>query len=219
MYFHSGATSAQIYDKQHLLPFGEHIPLADRFTFLKEAVEGMTHHEKGSQDVTWNSQNVRMAVGICYEAIFPEITRRQMNHDNADLLLNLTNDVWFGNTAAPYLHLMVQQARAIEMRSWLVRSTNSGISAYIDPTGRIRASSRLNSIDTLIAELAIPDVGLSIYRRFGDLWLYLSVTFACLYLAFKQFRRQKKIRSARNLSNTPVSQHMQEKPPAEDGPK
>jgi apolipoprotein N-acyltransferase len=216
MYFPKDDTAAQVYDKQQLLPFGEHIPLADRFTILKEAVEGMTHHEKGDTDVTWSSQDVKMAVGICYEAIFPEVTRRQMNHADANVLLNLTNDVWFGDTAAPYLHLMVQQARAIEMRAWLLRSTNSGISAYIDPTGRIRQRSLLDTQDTLISDLSIPNVSPSLYRTYGDLWLHLASLLCLLSLWRGWVIDRKKNISSRNLPAQPLSHGMQESLPNED---
>ncbi|MEC8022862.1 MAG: apolipoprotein N-acyltransferase [Myxococcota bacterium] len=211
MFFPRNEQRVEMYDKQHLLPFGEHIPFADRFPSLKTAIQGMTHHEPGAADHTWDIDGVRLAVGICYEAIFPSIARRQMNHNDADVLLNLTNDVWFGDTAAPHLHLMVQQARTIEMRSWLIRSTNSGVSAFIAPTGQIQAIGEQGSEEIIALDVPIPNLPASVYRRFGDLWLYVYLAICALYLSYQYNAHRKKENPTGNLTNVTLSMDQTER--------
>ena len=163
----------QPYDKIRLIPFGERVPFGDRYPKLTEIAPGMSHHEPGSRPVQLNVAGLRWTPGICYEASFGEFTRRALQlNEGGDVLLNLTNDIWFGATTEPELHLMVQTHRTIENRVWLIRATNSGISAFVDPSGVIRTRTRVGEQRLLAYEIGVPDIGRSFYRRHGDVFLW-----------------------------------------------
>lgn len=130
-----------IYDKRELIPFGERIPFADTFPWLKGKVKGMGHLDAGTRSPLVEIAGLRLHLSICYEAILPVQVARDAK--DVDLLVNLTNDEWFGRTSAPELHLMSQVFRAIETRRPLVRVTNTGISAWVDPGGHVHGRSEL----------------------------------------------------------------------------
>jgi apolipoprotein N-acyltransferase len=123
-----------IYDKRTLVPFGERIPFGDEIPWLQGKVKGMAHLEPGSGSPLVTVAGLRAHLSICYEAIYPVTVAAESR--GADLLVNLTNDEWFGPTSAPEMHLMTQTFRALETRLPLVRVTNTGISAWVDPWGR-----------------------------------------------------------------------------------
>jgi apolipoprotein N-acyltransferase len=126
------------YDKTHLVPFGEYVPLKPLLSFLYSVVENIGDFSPGKDlKPIQTTLGARIGVMICFESIFPEIGRKFVQN-GADLLANLTNDAWFGDTAAPYQHLSILTLRAIENRRWIVRAANTGISAFIGPDGRIR---------------------------------------------------------------------------------
>ena len=129
------------YDKRVMVPFGERIPLADHLPFLKNKVMGMSHLSRGEQPAMIALAGRRAHLSICYEAIFPVLIARESG--DADLLVNLTNDEWFGDTSAPEMHLMSQVFRAVETRLPLVRVTNTGISAWVAPDGVIHGRTGL----------------------------------------------------------------------------
>jgi apolipoprotein N-acyltransferase len=129
------------YDKRVMVPFGERIPLADHLPFLKNKVMGMSHLSRGTQPAMIDLAGRHAHLSICYEAIFPVLIARESG--DADLLVNLTNDEWFGDTSAPEMHLMSQVFRAVETRLPLVRVTNTGISAWVDPHGIIHGRTGL----------------------------------------------------------------------------
>jgi apolipoprotein N-acyltransferase len=197
LYFAPGGGEALAYDKQRLVPFGERVPFADTFPALEDVVPGMSHHRGGTRDVTILAAGFRWALSICYEAIQPGATRRSVNTAHADVMLNLTNDVWFGPHFEPRQHLMAQVPRAIENRMWLVRSTNSGISAFVDPTGSIRGLTPQGAESVLALEMSIPALKRSVYRRHGDLIFWLACGLAALWLLWvrqdqlRNFRRRR----------------------------
>jgi apolipoprotein N-acyltransferase len=181
-----GDALATIYDKRKLLLFGERVPFADTFPSLKNAIQGMSHHEAGEKSVSFDIHGLRWVPTICYEAIFPKFTRNALRDLEGDVLLNVTNDVWFGNTAAADQHLMLQTQRAIENRVWLIRSTNSGISAFITPGGAVLARTRSDEETVLSAEIPIREVSTTFYQEHGDLLLIIALLMAVLFLIFKQ---------------------------------
>ncbi len=185
LFFPPGEGRAIPYDKRQLLLFGERVPFADTFPSLRDAVPGMSHHVAGERFVRFDAAGFGWVPSICYEAIQPTFTRDGLNAEHSDILLNLTNDVWFGNTAEAPQHLMVQTQRAIENRVWLVRSTNSGISAFVDPTGTIRAATQVDNEAVLAYEMAVPALPETFYRRFGDLLFYVALVLAGLWLAVR----------------------------------
>jgi apolipoprotein N-acyltransferase len=130
-----GAISSR-YDKVHLVPFGEYIPFRNLLTFAKTLTAEVGNFVAGNDRVPLALGNHRVGVFICYESIFPGEVREFAAH-GADVFVNISNDGWFGETGAPWQHLNMARMRAIENNRWLLRDTNSGITAAIDPMGRV----------------------------------------------------------------------------------
>lgn len=130
------------YDKQHLVPFGEYVPLKKLLPFLAPLVETVSDFTPGSVKEPVPCQNFRVGVLICFESIFP-ILARQQTKEGADILVNLTNDAWYGKSSAPWQHLAMAVYRAVENRRSLARSANTGFSVFIDPLGRMHELSPL----------------------------------------------------------------------------
>ncbi|HIJ91678.1 MAG: apolipoprotein N-acyltransferase [Desulfobulbaceae bacterium] len=166
------------YDKQHLVPFGEYIPFRSILGFASPLVETLGDFSPGQTDTPLSCQNSRIGVLICFESIFPEISRRQAKA-GANLLVTLTNDAWFGRSSAPRQHLAMGVFRAVETRKTLVRAANTGISAFIDPMGRIQGASPLFVEYARCQPVALLD-GLTCYVRWGYLfpWFCLLLTLA-----------------------------------------
>ncbi len=131
------------YDKEYLLTFGEYLPFGETFTILYKWSPNSGHFSPGKSldplvlDV--HGEKHLVTALICYEDILPRFTNDAVRHGDPDLLVNITNDAWFGDTAEPWEHLALAQLRAVEHRRYFVRGTNSGVSAVIDPVGRVVA--------------------------------------------------------------------------------
>lgn len=139
------------YDKVRLLPFGEYFPLGDAFPALYRLSPKTGHFAAGADQRSLALGNHRIAVLICYEDILPEFVRRSVKLGQPNLLVNMTNDAWFGDTTAPWAHLALAKFRAVEHARYLVRATNSGVSAVLDPAGRVLTSGQTFSRETLVA--------------------------------------------------------------------
>ncbi|GMV40241.1 MAG: apolipoprotein N-acyltransferase [Myxococcales bacterium] len=173
-----------IYDKRRLVPFGEFMPLSDTFPSLRNAVKNVSDFVAGERHVPFVVAGRSLLPTICYEAIFPGFVRDAANVEpRADAILNLTNDVWFGRTAAPELHLMVQVTRAVEQRIPLIRSTNSGVSAFVDATGEITGRTGVYEMAILRGSVEIRSVW-SFYRQFGDVFLWGSAAIVVLLMLY-----------------------------------
>jgi len=142
------------YDKQHLVPFGEYIPLRTILPSLAPVVETIGDFTPGLSTGPIACQNARIGVLICFESIFPELARREARR-GANLLVNITNDAWFGRSNAPWQHLSMATFRAVETRRSLARAANAGISGCIDPLGRPVSLSQLFTADTKTARLPL----------------------------------------------------------------
>lgn len=167
------------YDKQYLLTFGEYLPLGETFPVLYEWSPNSGHFSPGTSldplvlDIHGESHPVTAL--ICYEDILPRFTNDAVRHANPELLVNMTNDAWFGDTAEPWEHLALSQFRAIEHRRYLVRGTNSGVSAVVDPVGRVIARSGTFRQDTVAATIHWMR-SRTVYEIAGDWpWLLLSL--------------------------------------------
>ena len=172
------------YDKIQLVPFGEYIPLGGLFGMVDLATESVGLFQQGSQRVVFTGPLTRWRVGggsvpthfatvICYEAIFPGLTRSFVAA-GADFLVNISNDAWYGDTAAPHQHLAMAAMRAVENRVPLVRSTNTGISAFVSADGAIGATTPLFQADVLVEDVLLRDMD-SLYRRVGNAFVYLCL--------------------------------------------
>jgi apolipoprotein N-acyltransferase len=167
----SEATVLGRYDKIHLVPFGEYIPLRRVLVFLDKLVEGIGDFRSGETYTVMAVPQGRFAVLICFEVIFPDLVRHFVRQ-GAQFLVNITNDAWFGYSPASYQHLSMVVFRAVENRLPIVRAANTGISAVIEPTGELVEQTNLFE-RTWIKGRIIPAAGLTtFYTRWGDLFAY-----------------------------------------------
>jgi apolipoprotein N-acyltransferase len=168
------------YNKVHLVPFGEYVPLREWLTFAGRLTADISDFTAGTEYSVGHTDRP-FGTFICYEAIFPgEIRRFAAN--GAELLINISNDGWFGRSAAPAQHLMMSRVRAIESRRWLLRDTNNGFTVVVDPYGRIIASLPTD----IRGELEAPydfRTDITPYVRFGDWLCWLSLLASIVILA------------------------------------
>lgn len=181
-------TVAGRYDKVHLVPYGEYVPLRKFFPFIGKLVAGVGDFRSGTGFNPIESDGRRYGVLICYEAIFPE-SARDYKRKNADLLVNITNDAWFGKSSAPFQHLSMTVFRAVENRLYLVRAANTGVSAIIDPTGKIISQTGLFERTVLKGEVKYIDEK-TVYAAYGDLFVYLCGIVLIPYYFIVQRRRK-----------------------------
>jgi len=170
------------YNKQMLLFFGESVPFAETFPKLREAIPGMSHYVPGEAHATWTSRRVPFAFTLCYEAIFGDFTASAVAATGARFILNITNDVWFGVTTAPAQHLMVQVPRTVELGLALVRSTNSGITAFVDRDGTIAQRTQLSETTHLHRHVDVSPRSPTLYSLAPEafLWLCFGIGLICV---------------------------------------
>lgn len=183
------------YDKIHLVPFGEYVPLSSILFFINKMVEGIgdfapgkdytifsfpltTHSASGGSQLT-----TPFGVVICFEVIFPELVRRFVQ-EGADMMITITNDAWFGRSSAPYQHFSMVVFRSVENRVPFVRAANTGISGFIEVSGRIRQTT------DLFTEAALTDtVRISgrrtLYTRLGDLFADVCGIITLVFVLFR----------------------------------
>jgi len=152
-------------DKIHLVPFGEYVPLGSYLPFVNKLVAGIGDYSPGEINPL-PIHGHQMGVLICYEVIFPELAREYVRQ-GSDLLINITNDAWFGKSSAPWQHLAMARFRAIENRVWLARAANTGISAFIAPSGRIIKQTGLFETALLTGEVGL-GARPGLYSHMGD---------------------------------------------------
>lgn len=183
-----------IYDKSELLSFGETLPLADTFPFYPRWFHflGFT---RGRNFHPFVLDGVKLAPNICYEDIIPTLVRRFWTTSGpADALVNVTNDSWYGNTHEPLIHLVLASFRSIETRRALIRSTNTGISAIVDPVGRITQRTGQWTQEVLIAKVPlIQDGSTTLYEMTGDVFGWtMAVLFFLLVISSWRARRRRR---------------------------
>ncbi|MGC8605415.1 MAG: apolipoprotein N-acyltransferase, partial [Desulfomonilaceae bacterium] len=176
----------QRYDKIHLVPFGEYMPLSWILPLGPGIAARDEDYSAGSNLTLMKPKGFPpFSVLICYEAIFPDLARTAVK-SGAKVLVNITNDGWFGNSAAPYQHLAMTGFRAVENRVWLFRAANTGISAVYDPAGRLVASLPVMKRGTLVYKIPkLPEAG-SFYTRHGDIfaWLIIGLLVTMIFTKF-----------------------------------
>jgi apolipoprotein N-acyltransferase len=170
------------YDKIQLVPFGEYVPYARILFFVNRIVEAIGTVVPGDRTTVFSLPTARFGVLICYEDVFPALTRRFID-GGADFLVNVTNDAWYGPTSAPHQHLAQATLRAVENRVPLVRAANTGISAIVDPDGRIRWRSPLFETLQHVDEIAWPGVR-TFYTRFGDVFAWACAAISALAIGW-----------------------------------
>jgi apolipoprotein N-acyltransferase len=167
-----GADGARIgrYDKIHLVPFGEYIPFKDLLFFAHKLTGRVADFSRGNERKVFHLNGHRYGVFICYEAVFADEVR-QFARRGAEVLVNLSDDGWYGDTSAPWQHLNMARMRAIENRRWLLRDTNNGVTAAIDPYGRVRQSIGRHQTDALPAQYGFRD-DVTFYSAHGDVFAW-----------------------------------------------
>ena len=175
------------YDKIHLVPFGEYVPLRNWLRFAGKLTADIGDFTPGAGYQVGRLPGGTFSAFICYEAIFPNEVR-QFTAAGAELLVNMSNDGWFGRSAAPAQHLMMARVRAVENRRWLLRDTNNGFTAVVDPYGRIVAELGTDLRGQLDAPYDFR-TDLTPYVRFGDWFAWLSVVVSLGLLAWAVAKR------------------------------
>jgi apolipoprotein N-acyltransferase len=190
------------YDKHHLVPFGEYIPLKSSLLFfLDKMVEGIGDFEAGPGSTVLSftprsldganpsaPRPVKFGVAICYEVIFPDLVR-QFAANGAELLVTITNDGWFGRSSAPAQHFSMAVFRAVENHLAIARAANTGISGFIDPFGQILQASSLFTEEALQARLPLRQ-SRTFYSYYGDVFAYVCAII-CALLCLYGFSRTK----------------------------
>ncbi len=172
------------YDKKKLVPFGEFVPFRG-FLNLFKLTPGTTDFSEGSIaneiKINLNNQEVFFEPSICYEAIF-----QTFGSNNSSLMINITNDAWFGNTVGPKQHLAAQVFRSVEKSVYFLRSANSGISAALDNSGKILKKIDLNSFGYFDIKIA-PSLEKTIFEKYGNVLVFFLITAICLLFYLIEF--------------------------------
>ena len=168
----SAGTTIGHYDKIRLVPFGEYVPLRRVLFFAEKLVRAVGEFEFGSNEMPLAGL-LRYGPAICYEIVYPQITRTQIRN-GADVLVTITNDAWYDGTSAPAQHLAQARLRAVEGDRYVLRSATTGISAYIDPTGQILESIPMGRDGIIYAKFQ-PRTAFTPYVRFGDWFAWAAV--------------------------------------------
>ncbi len=183
------------YDKQELVPFSEHMPFGHEIPYLYEISPNSGTFDPGDSNDPLPLGEHKIATLICNDDVVPALANRVTRDTNVDLLANLTNDAWFGDTTEPWIHLALSKFRAIEHRRFFVRSTNSGVSAFIDPVGRVLETSETFKEQAMVHEIAWLK-GRTVYEALGD-WPYWIPGLFAVYAAFSGRPRRQKRKSKR----------------------
>lgn len=178
MIFNANGDEIGRYDKIHLVPFGEYIPFARLLFFAHKLTGKVSAFTPGETRKVFHidggdGQTHRYGVFICYEAVFADEVR-QFARLGAEVLVNISDDGWYGDTSAPWQHFNMTRMRAIENRRWLLRATNTGVTAVIDPYGRVRQSIPRHQGDALPARFGFRD-DVTFYTAHGDVFAWVCV--------------------------------------------
>ncbi len=175
--------STHRYDKAHLVPFGEYLPLRPLLgRFVRAVATGSAGRDVSAGDgpralplplpgASGTERVLPVGVPICYELLFPDLVRR-FAENGAAVLLAITNDAWYGRTGAPYQFLAITALRSAETGLWTARAANTGVSAFIDARGRVREQTAIFERDVRVAEVPLraPNGGTTFYVRHGDVF-------------------------------------------------
>lgn len=181
------------YDKVHLVPYGEYVPLRNFFPFINKLTAGIGDFSSGTGYYPLNMNGKKIGVLICYEGILP-LAAADYKKEGAELLVNITNDAWFGPTSAPFQHFSMAVFRAVETRLYLVRAANTGISAIINPGGEIVVQTDIFKKAAIKQNVKYSNIK-TIYSKYGDIFVFICfglIVFFCFIILLKG--RMKKCR-------------------------
>jgi apolipoprotein N-acyltransferase len=173
---------AGIYQKMHLVPFGEFVPLQRLLFFVGPLVEQVGGFSPGREMVMLPTSFGPISTAICYEIVFPRLVREAVLR-GSQLLTTITNDAWYGHSSAPFQHFLQAQMRAIEQGRYLARAANTGISGFVDPYGRVLQKSEIFEREMLVGEVRMLE-SRTIYGRIGDLVAYICLVLTAGALFF-----------------------------------
>lgn len=169
------------YDKMHLVPFGEYVPLKGLLFFVAAIAAEIGDFTPGLQRVIFPLEGGPFGAVVCYEVIFPNHFRRFVA-EGASFMVNITNDAWFGDSGGPLQHLAMVPLRAVENGVAVVRAANTGVSALVAPSGAVGPELPLGRRGVL--QLRVPiRTGETVYTRFGDLFAYACGALSAAALA------------------------------------
>jgi apolipoprotein N-acyltransferase len=181
------------YDKVHLVPFGEYVPYESLFFFVDKISTEAGDFSPGSRIViTPLDGHGSVGAFVCYEAVVPDLVR-QFARDGSQVFINVTNDAWFGESAAPFQHLTMARMRAIENHRYLLRAANNGVSAIIDPYGQVVKTVPRNQRVLLDGHFAF-EAQLTFYSRCGDVFAMLCL-FTCVLPVLSWVVRGRKLQA------------------------
>jgi apolipoprotein N-acyltransferase len=179
-------TTAAVYRKIHLVPFGEYVPLQQALFFVAPLVEAVSNFSPGTRITMLPAAGHMLTTAICYEVVYPHLIREGVLQ-GSELLTTVTNDAWYGTSSAPFQHFDLAAMRAIEQGRYLARAANTGISGFVDPYGRVLARTALFETTSLVAELRFLQ-SRTVYARIGDLVAQLAILVTLMSIAAAYWR-------------------------------
>lgn len=168
------------YDKVHLVPFGEYVPFRPLFGFAGGLTKEVGDFARGTSREPLDAGGIKAGTFICYESVFPNEVR-QFAANGAQVFVNISNDGWYGDSGAYAQHLKQARMRAVENERWLLRATNTGVTASIDPYGRVVATIPRKARAALVAPYALSNVT-TFYTRHGDWFAFLCAIISLVAL-------------------------------------
>ncbi len=175
------------YDKIHLVPFGEYVPMQDLLFFIGSLGEGIGDFKSGREIFNFALPQGKFGVLICFEIIFPDLCRRFVKR-GANCLVTITNDAWFGRTSAPYQHFSMAAFRAVENRVFVARAANTGITGFIDPKGKIVKQGRIFTEEAMNGTIRLSNQK-TFYTLYGDIFAWACSGFSILLLVYARIRK------------------------------
>jgi len=185
-----GSTAGR-YDKMHLVPFGEYVPLKGLLPFVSKMVTAIGDFGTGTEYTLLKAGKGAFGTAICFEVIFPELVRH-FPLSGANFLTSITNDAWFGRSAAPYQHFDMAVFRAVENKRALVRAANTGITGIILPSGEVAGKTDIFTRGSMAGEIPLVSE-LTFYTRHGDVFAYGCVVLSLALIAVAIIRRERRI--------------------------
>jgi apolipoprotein N-acyltransferase len=170
------------YDKVHLVPWGEYIPFKRFFFFARKLTAGAGNMDPGTERRVFHINGHVYGAFVCYESIFADEIR-QFVRDGAEVLVNISDDGWYGDTSAAWQHLNMVRMRAIENHRWILRSTNTGVTAAINPYGLVTVAAPRHQRTSIRVHFGY-EHDLTFYAVHGDLFAYACAFIAALALGF-----------------------------------
>jgi len=186
------------YDKVHLVPYGEYVPLRNILPFVRGLTAGIGDFTPGAGFYPLLLDDKKVGILICYEGILPNAARIYKK-ESAELLVNITNDAWFGATSAPFQHFSMALFRAVETRLYLVRAANTGVSGIFDPRGKIIAQTKIFQREALQGNIKFVNIP-TFYAKYGDILVVICFGLIMFYffLSWKGRLKNDSRKHARN---------------------